>query len=42
MRSKTILWVVLALLVVGGAAAVIYWPMGPPANDADTFDPHGP
>jgi hypothetical protein len=40
MRSKMILWVVLALVVVGAAAAVALWPAGPPANEADTADPH--
>ncbi len=43
MQSKTIFWVVLAvLLVAGGAAAVMYWPMGPAADDGATFDPHAP
>ena len=43
MQSKTIFWVVLALLLVGGgAAAVIYWPMGPAEDDPANFDPHAP
>ena len=43
MRSKLILWIAVAvLLVVGGAAAVVFWPQGQVVDEEEFRDPHGP